>query len=340
MAKGSSSYFEYNNLLKQLEQKQIAPVYLLHGEEFYFLDSLLQHIDKAVVDESTRSFNVHTFYGKDSNVIDIINVCRRFPMMSEYQLIVVKEAQYVAKAEEIVSYLENPSPTTVLVWYHPGKNLPMNRKPGTAFKKHTIFTAEPVAEREIVKVVSNYVADMGYYIEPKPLHLLIENSGAKFSVMVQELQKVFSNVETGSKIRENHIEQYVGINKQYNIFSLQKALAQRNKAQTVEIMQYFSNNLGTHPLPLLVASLFGYFKKVAIMQSMVRSTDKEIMSAVGIPFFAISEYRQAATNYQNFGISNAIKVLNECDLKFKGIIENTGDEKELFEETILKILAF
>jgi len=326
--------------MKQLDQKIISPVYLLHGEEYYFLEKLLEKIDEVTVDESTRSFNVHTFYGKDSDINDILNVCRRFPMMAEYQLVVVKEAQFIRQPELILPYLENPSGTTVLVWYHPGKTLPMNKKPGPAFKKHIIFNAEPVSEKEVANVVSTYISDMGYDIEPKPLHLLVENSGAKFSVMVQELQKVFSNVEKGSKIRESHIEQYVGINKEYNIFSLQKALAQRNKAQTVEIMNYFANNLSAHPLPLLVASLFSYFKKVAIMQSMIRSTDKEIMSVVGIPFFAISEYRQAATNYQNYGVSNAIKVINECDLKFKGIIENTGNEKELFQETILKILAF
>jgi DNA polymerase-3 subunit delta len=326
--------------MKELDQKSIDPVYLLHGEEYYFLDQLLDKIDAIVVDESTRSFNVHTFYGKDTDINALLNVCRRFPMMSDYQLVVLKEAQFIKNPELLITYLENPSPTTVLVWYHPGKTLPMNKKPGPAFKKHVIFTADPVAEKEVANVVSTYISDMGYDIEPKPLHLLVENSGAKFSVMVQELQKVFSNVEKGNKIRESHIEQYVGINKEYNIFSLQKALAQRNRERTVEIMHYFSNNLNTHPLPLLIASLFGYFKKVAIMQTMIRSTDKEIMSAIGIPFFAISEFRQAATNYQNYGIANAIKVINECDLKFKGIIENTGDEKELFQETILKILAF
>ncbi|PCJ67630.1 MAG: DNA polymerase III subunit delta [Bacteroidetes bacterium] len=340
MAKGSSSYSDFNALMQQLDQGQVAPVYLLHGEEYHFLEKLLQKIEEVVIEESTRSFNHHTFYAKDISVMDLLNVSRRFPMMAEKQLVIFKEAQYCRTPDQIIPYVESPMESTVLVWYHPGKKMPMNRKPGMAFKKNAVvFTADPVSEKEIVPIVSQYIKDAGYDIEPKPLHLLIENSGAKFSVIVRELEKVFNNVEKGSKIREEHIEKYVGINKEYNIFSLQKALAQKQKARSIEIMNYFSANMNNNPLVLLNASLFSYFKKVAIMQSMVRSTDKEIMSAVGIPFFAINEYRQAASNYGGKKIVRVIEVINDCDLKFKGIKENTGDQKSLFEETVLKILS-
>ncbi len=339
MAKGSSSYTQFNTLIEQLEQNIVQPVYLLHGEEYYFLEKLLNKIEEVTLDEATKSFNHQVFYGKDSNILDIINVARRYPMMADKQLVVLKEAQHIRKPELIVPYLENPIPSTVLVWYHPGKKLPMNRKPGTAFKKLTAFNAEPISEKEVVPVVSKYIADEGYDIEPKPLHLLVSNSSGKFSLIVSELEKVFSNLEKGNKIREEHIQKYVGINKDYNIFSLQKALAQKNKVGVVEIMNYFANNLNKNPLVVINASLFSYFKKVAIMQSMARNTDKEIMSALGIPFFAIGEYRQAASNYRGTAIKEVINCINDCDLKFKGIKENTGGERELFEETILKILS-
>jgi DNA polymerase-3 subunit delta len=339
MAKGSSSYTQFNTLIEQLEQNKVEPVYLLHGEEYYFLDKLLHQIEEVVLDEATKSFNHHVFYGKDSNILDIINVARRYPMMADKQLIVLKEAQHIRKPELIASYLENPIPSTVLVWYHPGKKLAMNRKPGTTFKKFASFNAEPVSDKEIVKVVSNYIAEQGYDIEPKPLHLLVSNCSGKFSHIVSELDKVFSNLEKGNKIREEHIQKFVGINKDYNIFSLQKALAQKNKVAAIEIMNFFSNNMNTNPLVVINASLFSYFRKVAIMQSMVRSTDKEIMSALGIPFFAIGEYRQAANNYGGRSIKGVINCINDCDLKFKGIKESTGGDRELFEETILKILS-
>lgn len=340
MAKGSSSYIEFNNMMQQLDQNDIAPVYLLHGEEYYFLEKLLDKIEKTVVDEATRSFNFHLFYGKDSNANDIANVSRRFPMMADKQLVILKEAQYLDRPEEILSYLDNPVQSTVLVWYHPGKTMPMNRKAGMAFKKnHRIFTANPIPEKEIIPIVSEYIKDKGYDIEPTSLHLLVENSGAKFSVIVKELDKVFANVSKGSKIRSEDIERFVGINKEYNVFALQRALASKNKTQTIEILQYLSNNINNHPIPLLVGALFSYFRKVAIMQSMVRSTDKEIMSAVGIPFFAIGEYRKAATNYGGDKMKSVIQIINDCDLRFKGIKESTGGPKELFEETILKILS-
>mgnify|MGYP001585120391 CR=1 FL=1 len=339
MAKGTSSFTLFNGLMDQLNQNIIAPVYLLHGEEYHFLEKVLDKIEEVVLDETTKSFNHHVFYGKDSNVLDIINVSRRYPMMADYQLVVVKEAQYLSKPDLIMGYLENPMPNTVLVWYHPGKKLPMNRKPGPSFKKHTVFLSEGVSEKEIDKVVTNYLAEKGYDIEPRPLHLLIENSAGKFSVIVKELDKVFSNLEKGNKIREEHIEKFVGINKEYNIFSLQKALAFKNKEKVVEIMMYFSNNLSSHPLPLILGTLFSYFRKVAIMQSLSRSTDKEIMSTLRIPFFAINEFRQAASNYRGASMQRAMKAIHDCDLKFKGIKESTGKEKELFEETLLKILA-
>ena len=174
MAKGSSTYNDFASLLQQLDQKQIAPVYLLHGEEYHFLEILLNKIESVVLDESTSSFNHHLFYGKETSVNDIINVCRRFPMMAERQLVVYKEAQYCTTPDHIVAYLENPAPTSVLVWYHPGKTLPMNRKPVTSFKKSaTIFTADPIAESEILRVINTYVTEQGYDIEPKPLQLLV-----------------------------------------------------------------------------------------------------------------------------------------------------------------------
>jgi DNA polymerase-3 subunit delta len=340
VAKGSSSYSDFTSLMQQLDQKEISPVYLLHGEEYHFLEKLLDKIESKVIDEGTASFNHHIFYGKETALPDIINVCRRYPMMADKQLVVYKEAQYCTTPDRIIDYLENPMPSTVLVWYHPGKKLAMNRKPGTTFKKSgVIFTADPVSEKEILGVISAYIKESGYDIEPKPLALLIENSGAKFSLIIKELDKVFSNIEQGSKIREEHIEKFVGINKEYNIFALQKALAQKQKAKTIEILNYFTANLKNNPVVLLNGSLFSYFRKVAIMQSMNRSTDKEIMSAIGIPFFAIGEYRQAATNFGGSKIVKAIEAINECDLKMKGIMENTGDEKSLFEETILKILS-
>lgn len=326
--------------MQQLEQNDVAPVYLLHGEEYHFLEELIAKIEEVVVDESTRSFNHHVFYGKEVEVSQIVNVARRFPMMADKQLIVYKEAQYCKKPDEIIAYLENPVASTVLVWYHPGKKMPMNRKAGMAFKKHArVFTSDPVPEKEILSVISKYITDAGYDIEPKPLHLLVENSAFKFSVIIKELDKVFSNVEKGNKIREDHIEKFVGINKEYNIFALQKALAQKQRAKTIEIMNYFLANLNTHPLVMLNGALFTYFRKVAVMQSMTRNTDKEIMAAVGIPFFAIGEYRQASANYGGRRILKAIEAINDCDLKFKGIKENSGDQVSLFQETILKILS-
>ncbi len=340
MAKGRSSYSDFNNLIKELEQGQISPVYLLHGEEFHFLEKILQKIEEVVVDESTRSFNHHLFYGKETNASDLLNVSRRFPMMAEKQLVVVKEAQYINSTDSLLPYIQEPVGSTVLVWYHPGKKLAMNRKLGVAFKKYaTVFTSEPISEKEILPVVSEYITNKGYDIEPRPLHLLVENSGAKFSVIISELEKVFSNVEKGSKVREEHISKYVGINKEYNIFSLQKALAQKQKAKTIEILNYFLANLNNHPIVMLNASLFSYFRKVAIMQSMRGKTDKEVMSALGIPFFAIGEYRQAASNYSGTKIVKVIDCINDLDLKFKGIKESAGNQASLFQETILKILS-
>jgi DNA polymerase-3 subunit delta len=340
MAKGSSSYTDFNNLMQQLDKNQIAPVYLLHGEEYYFLEQLLQKIEDVVVDPATVSFNKHVKYGKETQASDIVNIARRFPMMADKQLVVLKEAQYCKSPDAILPYIENPLDSTVLVWYHPGKKLPMNRKLGIAMKKYAvIYNADSVPEREVTVVSKSYIERKGYDIEPRPLHLLAENSGFKFSTIVKELDKVFSNVESGNKIREDQIEKFVGINKEYNIFALQKALAKKQKSQVVEIISYFMANIHNNPIVMLNASLFNYFKKVAMLQSMDKKTDKEVMSSVGIPFFAIGEYREAARNYSGKKIVHVMECINDCDLKFKGINQTSKDPKLLFEETILKILG-
>lgn len=340
MAKGSSSYTDFNNLMQQLDKNQIAPVYLLHGEEYYFLEQLLQKIEDVVVDPATVSFNKHVKYGKETQASDIVNIARRFPMMADKQLVVLKEAQYCKSPDAILPYIENPLDSTVLVWYHPGKKLPMNRKLGIAMKKYAvIYNADSIPEREVTVVSKSYIERKGYDIEPRPLHLLAENSGFKFSTIVKELDKVFSNIESGNKIREDQIEKFVGINKEYNIFALQKALAKKQKSQVVEIVSYFMANIHNNPIVMLNASLFNYFKKVAMLQSMDKKTDKEVMSSVGIPFFAIGEYREAARNYSGKKIVHVMECINDCDLKFKGINQTSKDPKLLFEETILKILG-
>ena len=340
MAKGSSSYTDFNTLIGQLNNNQISPVYLLHGEEYYFLEQLLTKIEEVAVDQATASFNHHVFYGKDVAVENIVNTARRFPMMAEKQLVVFKEAQYCKSPEAIIPYLESPAGSTVLVWYHPGKKLPMNRKLGMAMKKHAvIFNADPVSDREVFQVVQQYIHEKGYDIEPKSLHLLSENSGYKFSTMVSELEKVFSNLDVGNKIRVEHIEKFVGINKSFNIFSLQKALAQKKKNQVVEIVHYFTSNIHDYPVVMLNASLFSYFRKIAMVQSMGKNTDKEVIAATGIPYFAIGEYREAARNYGGKKIVEVMGYINDCDLKFKGITQQNKNPQTLFEETILKIVS-
>ncbi len=340
MAKGSSSYDDFNNLMSDLEQNKIAPVYLLHGEEYYFLEKLIEKIESVVVDEATKSFNHHVFYGKEGKVEDILNVARRFPMMAEKQLVVYKEAQYCRTPEEIVPYLDNPVESTVLVWYHPGAKMPMNRKAGMAFKKKAkVYTAAPIHENSVTPLINGYIKDKGYDIEPRPLQLLVGNSGSQFSLITQELDKVFSNLPEGSKIREEHIEKYVGINKDFNVFSLQDAIAKNNNAKSIEIMHFLAAHMKENPLEMIIGALFSFFRKVAIMQSMARSTDKEIMSAIGIPFFALSNHRQAANRFRGRKMMKVVECLSDADLKAKGIKDNTGAREDIFREMILKILA-
>jgi DNA polymerase-3 subunit delta len=340
MAKGTSSYNDFNALMRQLTNNEVAPVYLLQGEEYRMLEQLLDKIEQVVLDDTTKSFNHHLFYGRETSTSDIMNVARRFPMMAEKQLVVYKEAQYCRNPDDIIEYLNNPVPSTVLVWYHPGKKIAGNRKVGKAFAaKGKVFNADAVDERQVTQVVTQFIKDAGYDIEPKPLHMLVDNSGGRFSVIIKELDKVFSNVKKGNKIREEHIERYVGINKNYNVFALQKALAKKQRVQAMEILNFFTSNINNHPIPLMVGALFSYFRKVAIVQSMQQRTDKEIMSAVGIPHFVMNEYREAANNFRGKKIVKAIEALNDCDLKFKGIKENTGGHAAIFEETVLKILT-
>lgn len=339
MAKGSNTFEEYKKLHQELENGEIKPVYLLQGAEFFLLDQMLQKIESSVLGNSDADFNRKVFYGKDAEIKDILAACHKFPLMADRQLVILKEAHDLKNAEEIMNYVNRPLESTVLVWFHPKGKIAGNTKLFKAFQNHRIFTADEVSEFEMPQVVINYLSSKGYEIETNALKLTIDKGGNNFTNTLKELQKVLAVVPKTEKIQIAHIEKFVGVNRKYNIFELQKALAGKHKKAALDIVDFFIKNPKDHPSIMIMATLFSYFRKVAIFQSLKGKSEKEIMSLVGIPFMAIADYRKTAANYSVLQIQKVINILHYADLQSKGIEGSANDSEQILEEAVIKILS-
>lgn len=339
MAKGSNTFEEYKKIKKELADGVIHPMYLLQGAEFFFLNLILEQIENAVLSDADKDFNRHLFYGKDSQISDIINACQRFPMMADKQMVIVKEAHDLKKSEEIIKYLTNPIPSTVLIWFHPKGKIAGNTKLFKAFEKFGVFTADEITESNMPQVIVGYLTSKGYEIDTNALRLAIDKGGNNFTNTLGELEKVLAVVPKSEKITVAHIEKFVGVNRKYNVFELQSALIKKDKTKAMDIVHFFLQNPKDNPPIMIMATLFSFFRKVAVFQSLKGKTEKEIMSLVGIPFMAISDYRIASNNYSVRQIQYVISLFHEADLQTKGILGTATDTEKILEELVVKILA-
>lgn len=339
-----------NELVKDLKNRVFKPVYLLHGEEPYYIDKISDYIEDNVLTDAEKSFNLTVFYGKDSDVMGILNSAKRFPMMSEYQVVVVKEAQELKwgksgddtkkAADPLLSYFENPLSSTILVICYRNEKFDKRKKIYKAIeKKGIVFESAEINDSKIPAWIESFVREKGYSIQAQASALMAEYLGNDLSKVANELEKLMLNVQPGREINTDDVQKNIGISKEYNVFELQTAIARKDAFKVNQMINYFADNPKSNPIQLLLGALNSYFTKILKFHYVSDRSPQNLVKELGVPPFFLKDYEMAAKNYSKEKVFRVISYLRECDLKVKGVDASGNTEQgELMKELLFKIL--
>jgi DNA polymerase III subunit delta len=330
---------EYIKIVQQIRNKVFHPVYFLMGEEPYYIDQISRVIEEEVLEESFREFNQMVVYGHDLDVAQVREIARRFPMMASHLVVIVREAQLIKNIEELLSYVENPMKSTILVLNYKYKKLDKRKTFYKALQKTgLVFESEKVKDYHLSNWISSYVREKGYQINERNSLLLSENLGNNLGKIANELEKVFITLPRGSQVTTDIIERNIGISKDYNVFELQNAIGRRDVEKATRIVLYFGNNPKEAPMPVLISVLYSYFSKLLRLH-FLNSRDKKVISdTVGINLYFVPEYLQAAQNYSAQKLIKIIEHLRIYDMKSKGVDNGSASHSELMKELLFKII--
>lgn len=354
----------YKEILTDLKRKIYKPVYFFCGEEPYYIDKLSEFIEQNVLSEDEREFNQSVLYGKETTMDVVLAAAKRFPMMSEYQVVIVKEAQNLKEfssrgggssgedgEEEVeekqetgvkgalINYLEHPLPSTILVFCHKYKKPDKRQKLGKLLVKNAVyFESDKIPDYKMTEHITGMLKEMNLKAEERVPHLLAEYLGTDLGKVVNELEKLSINIPAGTEITLQHVQDNIGISKDYNVFELQDALGRKDVLKANKIINYFNANPKEHFISMTLGFLYGYFLKLMMVHFSQDKSKFGIAKTLGVPPFVAEGYERAAKNYSTAKLKSIFGYLREADLRSKGI-DNAGTEHgELQRELIFKIL--
>jgi DNA polymerase-3 subunit delta len=326
-------------LVKEIQAHKFAQLYLLHGDEDYYIDKLSEFIEKHALTDSERDFNHTVFYGKDAHVQEILDACRRFPMFANRQVITLREANQLKGIENLESYLLNPAPDTVFIVCHKTGTLDKRKKIYKAFsEKGIVYEAVPLKEHEVPAFVDNYLTKKGLIIESKANNLLVEYLGTELTKITNELDKLIINLQEGATITSKEIEEHIGISKDYNVWELQSALLLKDTSQAYKILHYINQNPKTNPFVLTISSLHTGFVKLYQFMHGQDAKDWDLFRMYGIHGSQASAYRKAKSLYTKQEIENIFAIFLEYDLRSKGLHNADTPSEELLREMVYRIM--
>jgi DNA polymerase-3 subunit delta len=328
----------YEALLKELQAKKFRPVYLLEGEEDFFIDQISDYLEHQVLSETEKEFNLSVFYGKDADWSEVINACRRYPMFSDRQVVLIKEAQSMKTLDKLEAYVDNPLESTLLaIVYKHGKldgRLALKKK----IDKGATLTTQRLRDDKVPDWINTYLKDQGHGITPKAAILLTDHIGNDLARQANEINKLLLNLPKKKKIDEDDVERYVGISKEYNIFEFQRALGNRDMPKTFKIMNYFNANPKAAPIPMLFTVLYGFFSKVHALILSGPGQQRDVVSSLRIPVYYLEDYQRAARLYRQGGIERILLLLHEYNLRYLGVRDSGTPPGELVKELLIKIM--
>ena len=333
----------FESIVTDLKNRKFAPIYCFCGEEDFYIDELTDMVEKYALNDIEKAFNQTIVYGKELTSRQVVEIAGRLPMMAERQVLIIKEANSLnlksSEEEEFLRYLKKPVKSTIVVfsWKH-GK--PDGRKSfGIEMKKAAVFFESlPLTTYQVVPWIKNWLSQKKYKIDGQAAELLVEYTGNELSKVANELEKLIINKQPGATITLDDIEAGVGISKEYNPFELNNALANRDKTKAYKIVNYFIANPKSGPFIMILGTLFGYFTKVYLYHLNKGLPDKDIAGAIKVSPFFIKDYKSAAQQYPLQKLEQIFNILEEFDLRVKGINNRSLKEGELLKEMVTRIL--
>jgi DNA polymerase-3 subunit delta len=338
-----------DTILKDIRNKRIAPVYLIHGDEPYYIDRIAEELEKVAVPVAERGFNQFVLFGKDADVGAVLNYARRYPFMAERQLVLVKEAQQLTgigdkSAQTLLEdYALNPLASTILMLCYTkeeGKPALDERKAWVkAFgSKGKLLGVKKLYDNKVPDWIGEYCREQGAKVSPKACQLLADHIGNDLKRLAGEIDKILINLHVGEEISAGTVERLVGISKEYNVFELQKALTQRDVVKANRIVDYFARNPKDNPLVVILAQLFSYFSKVLLVQASKDQSDKALAPLLGVNPFFVKDYLSAARTFPLNKVADIIHAIRRADARSKGIDAPTLSEGDILRELVFDIL--
>lgn len=337
--------YQAEAVIKDLHSGKFAPIYFLQGEEPFFIDQISDYIEKHALQEHEKGFNQIIMYGKDVDMPAVLNNARRFPMMADRQVVIVKEAQNLQdlgrESGELMlsNYIKNPLPSTILVFAHKYKKLDGKKKLSKELDKHTILiNSQKIKDYQLAQWIEGYIASQGHQIDQNGARFLAESIGNNLEVIANELGKMFINFTEPTKITIDHIQGYIGISKEYNNFELAKAIGMKDVNKANKIIDYFAQNPRKYPLLPTLVNIFNFFYKLILFHGNRQVSDAELARIAGVHPYFVKEYKMAVSKYPMAKILDCMTYLREADLRSKGVDTTGMEEKEILRELIFKIM--
>ncbi|WP_138433491.1 DNA polymerase III subunit delta [Winogradskyella algicola] len=333
---------EVKTLVEDLKKGQIKPIYFLMGEEAYYIDKISDFIEDNLLDEVEKGFNQMILYGRDVSIDDIVSNAKRYPMMAERQVVIVKEAQDLSRTiEKLAEYAANPQPTTVLVVNYKYKKIDKRKALYKAITKNggVVYESKKLYDNQVPDWIRRVLKGQGYDISPKAAQMLVEFLGTDLSKVNNELNKLKIVLPKGTQITPEHIEENIGISKDYNNFELRKAVGARDIVKAQRIAKYFGDNPKDNPMVVTVALLFNFFSQLLHLHGMTDKNPRSVASALRVNPYFVNEYLTAARNYQMKKVSATIALLREFDVKGKGVGANAVPQGDLLKELLVRIMS-
>ena len=333
------------NLFKQIENdiksKKFSPIYLLMGEEEFYIDYLTNLITENSISKSEKEFNYNVLYGKETNVDELISICKKFPLMSNYQVVVLKEAQDLSRTiDQLAGYANNFLESTILIINYKHKSLDKRKSLYKIISKNgVVFESKRLYENQVQQWITDQLNNKSIKISNKAVAMIVDFLGTDLSKINNELSKLIQLKKDLKEISENEIEKYIGISKEYNNFELRNAISEKNTFKAFQIADYFSKNPNSNPLVVTISMVFDFFSKLLLYHANDSLPDSKKAFIMKINPYFIKEYNRASKNYSIKRVTQVISIIREYDLKSKGSGVKNISHLDLLKEMIVRIVS-
>jgi DNA polymerase-3 subunit delta len=329
----------FKDIMTSLRKREFKPFYFFDGDEPFFIDKLIKVIQNDILEDHEKEFNQSILYGRDITPEELIPVVKRFPMMAEYQVVIVKEAQNWKDLSSLESLLENPVPSTILAITYKSKKLDGRSSFAKQLKKSAVYlNSAKIRDNEVPRWITEHSKSLGLHLDQQSVMLLSEHIGADLISLEKALDrlKLVAGEET---ITPDLIQNHVGISKDFNVFELQKAIGLKDHARAIYISNYFANNEKEHHMIPVIYGLYRYFSQLIRYHRAENQTDPQSLArAMGVNPYFVKDYQKAAINYPRAKLMKVMEILHDMDLKIKGVGNSSAKHKELMNEMVARLL--